>query len=381
MPALDRMFPRKVCINLQRRPDRWQHMLDQFTRHGLADVVRHDAADGLILTSPAGWPTTAGAYGCLMSHREVVRGARERGDPAVLILEDDVIFHADFRERFEEYAGQLPADWDALYLGAIHVADPIPVAPNVAWMQESFSTYAYGLRSTAYEAFLDDAGKQLRPADHTTRAMQRQFRFYCFTPHLAWVTEDYSDIKNGNVNSWWLRDPVAMKGEKIQRLLSRTVVLLRMAEPDGVTDQELRDCVTQFYAEMKLRVRFVPASRMGAGIVELMEGGDEYAVVADAAVFPYQWEFKAGLLKLLEYDRVLPAHRPFPLSPEDTRLILRRQIHDVDTLRYERVPADGDDSEFCMLSRAALAAGGDREPTTFHSPGRLLRLHPGARSL
>jgi hypothetical protein len=133
---------------------------------------------------------------------------------------------------------------------------------------------------------------------------------------------------------------------------------------------------------MKLRVRFLPASQTHpAKINGMMEARDEYVVIADVAVYPYQWEFKASLLKCLEFDRVLPAHRAVRLSREDTRLVMRRQIQDVDTLRYERAAAHAGDKEFCILARAALSTPEYREPTTFHSPGRLLRLHPGGQSL
>lgn len=382
MPALDRLFPRKVCINLRRRPDRWRRVLGQFRIHGIQGVIRHEATDGSGLISPTEWKHGPGAFGCLLSHLDVVRSARNDGAPAVLILEDDVIFHPDFCEEFEACASQLPHDWDAVYLGGIHLDDPAPISSRVALLKNTFSTYAYGLRETAYAAFLMEAQKEPRPADHVTRAMQRQFRFYCFTPHLAWVAEDYSDIKNSTVNPWWLSEVVAMNGESVGRMLSQTVVILRMPEPDRAAENtELVQCATQFYADMKLRVRFLPASQAHpARICDLMEAGEEYAVIADVAVYPYQWEFKASLLKCLEFDRVLPIYRAVRLSEEDTRLVMRRQIHDVDTMRYERATANADDLEFCILSRAALSTGERGEPKTFYSPGRLLRLHAGGQS-
>src|SRR5271155_898312 len=104
MLALDRLFPQKFCINLQRRPDRWDKMLHQFRLHDIQNVIRHDAVDGRGLTPRAEWKHGAGAYGCLLSHLGIVRKAQESGLPAVLILEDDVVFHDDFQERFEEYA-------------------------------------------------------------------------------------------------------------------------------------------------------------------------------------------------------------------------------------------------------------------------------------
>jgi glycosyl transferase family 25 len=376
MQALDRLFPQKFCINLERRPDRWQRMLDQFQLHDIHDVTRHEAVDGRPLTPPPEWKHSAGAYGCLLSHLQVVRKAQESNLPAVLILEDDVIFHDDFRARFEECAAQVPADWDCIFLGGIHLEDPAPVSPGVAKLTDAFSTYAYGLRDKAYAAFLSDAETRMRPIDHTTRAMQREFGFYCFTPHLAWVSEDYSDIINSAVNHWWLKDPVAMNGDDIRRLLTRTLIILRVPSADWCAQNpEIVQCVTYFYGRMNLRVRFLPAAQADAAAIGgLLESSDEYVVIADADIYPFLWEFKASLLKCLEFDRVLPAHRAVHLTAEDTRLVMRTLIHDVDTFKYERADAGTGEPEFCILTRAGLAMSPEREPETFHSPSRLVRL-------
>jgi hypothetical protein len=223
----------------------------------------------------------------------------------------------------------------------------------------------------------------MHPVDHTTRAMQRDFQFYCFTPHLAWVAEDYSDIINSAVNHWWLKDPVAMNGENIRRMLAQTAVILRVPDAEWCArNPEIVQCVTYFYGRMKLRVRFVAAPQDAAfqpdaaTVGGLLEASDEYVVIADADIYPFLWEFKASLLKCLEFDRVLPTHQAVPLNVEDTRLVMRTLIHDVDTLRYARVEARESQPEFCIFSRAGLTMPGDREPTTFHSPGRLVRLHP-----
>ena len=213
--------------------------------------------------------------------------------------------------------------------------------------------------------------------------MQRDFRFYCFTPHLAWVAEDYSDIVNSAVNHWWLKDAVAMNGENIRRMQAQTVVILRVSDEDWCgRNPEIVQCVTSLYGRMKLRVRFVVAAQCGASQTDaaaiggLLETGEEYVVIADADIYPSYWEFKASLLKCLEFERVLPTHRAVPLNVEDTRLVMRALIQDVDTFRYERVGAGEGQPEFCIYSRAGLAMAADREPATFHSPGRLVRLHP-----
>src|SRR4030095_11462075 len=87
---IDGTFPYQVCINLDRRRRRWQQMQVKFARHGIHSVCRFTAIDGNEVELPKDWAHTPGAYGCLRSHVEVVRKARDRRVSSVLIFEDDV---------------------------------------------------------------------------------------------------------------------------------------------------------------------------------------------------------------------------------------------------------------------------------------------------
>ena len=78
------MFPHRVCINIDRRPERWERMQARFAKVDLGPVERFPAVDGEKLEVPAGWPESAGAYGCLRSHLAVVREARALGAPVLV---------------------------------------------------------------------------------------------------------------------------------------------------------------------------------------------------------------------------------------------------------------------------------------------------------
>ena len=128
---VNEVFPHKVCINLDRDRDSWERLQAALTRHDILVVRRVSAVDGSRLELPATWRHSAGAYGCLLSHLQVVRDARKRGLPSLLILEDDVAFDPSFSEKFPVFVRGLPADWDMVFLGALHRDDPDPVAENV----------------------------------------------------------------------------------------------------------------------------------------------------------------------------------------------------------------------------------------------------------
>src|SRR5689334_2435453 len=109
---LNDFFPHKVCINLDKRKDRWERMQARFAEHKIEQVIRFPALDGNNLNIPPVWDDFPGAYGCLRSHLAVVEQAREEEQQSVLIFEDDAVLDPRLNARFAEYVDQLPEDWD-----------------------------------------------------------------------------------------------------------------------------------------------------------------------------------------------------------------------------------------------------------------------------
>ncbi|NUQ49278.1 MAG: glycosyltransferase family 25 protein, partial [Phycisphaerae bacterium] len=112
---------RAVCINLDRRPDRWE----QFFRNcPIAGVERFAAIDGRKCRPPEWWRQGGGAWGCMLSHigilqRALMDGLDQRGG-VLLVLEDDALFPPDFAAKAERFLLVLPKDWDQLYFGGQH---------------------------------------------------------------------------------------------------------------------------------------------------------------------------------------------------------------------------------------------------------------------
>lgn len=101
------------CINLDRRPDRLDHMKVQFDRQGIV-FERVPAVDGQlheVAAEAAKCPPTAdgprmsaATYACFQSHREVWRRLVRSGDTHALVIEDDLVFA-------EGFAAYLSNDW------------------------------------------------------------------------------------------------------------------------------------------------------------------------------------------------------------------------------------------------------------------------------
>ena len=105
-------FDEIFCINLDRRPERWELAQKEFDKLGILDKVTRYRA---IVNSHA-------EKGCFESHLQCIFSARERGLDNVLIFEDDVAFLKCYDERkFEKSIEMLKSkeDWEFFYLGGL----------------------------------------------------------------------------------------------------------------------------------------------------------------------------------------------------------------------------------------------------------------------
>lgn len=116
------LFDRVVVITLRERGDRWaQFMSGLPASWPFAPPLRFPALRPDSEEIPDWWTESSGAWGCFLSHRQVLRDAVRDGQESILVLEDDAIFVEEFSLRFREFLNALPEDWRVLYLGGQHL--------------------------------------------------------------------------------------------------------------------------------------------------------------------------------------------------------------------------------------------------------------------
>ena len=268
---LDAFIPYQVCINLDRRPDRWDRMRRRLGHAGLRLVVRFPAIDGGKEQRPEVWAERPGAFGCLRSHLEVVRAARRAKMPSVLILEDDAELADNWRQRLAAAWSSLSADWDVLYLGCNHLVPPVPVANGLARVVQAHSTFAYILRESAYNAFLDVNRQSDRPLDVNLLRLQRDRACYALWPNAAWVDEGHSDVQQSHESYWYLRESVLVTPEALLDLKGQLLLVVpltstgwRAATPETVIFQVRQFTLAFPWLDVALGVD-QPAGRARAG--------------------------------------------------------------------------------------------------------------------
>ena len=195
-------FEQAFCINLDRRPDRWKLSQKQFKKIGI-DVERIPAVDGA-LEPPAS--IRPGEVGCLKSHLKVFEMARERGLKSFLMLEDDVEFHDDFNNKFEEIESQIKG-YEMLYFGSNpHSGSRQEVATNLNRITYTFSAHCIIFKEPCYDDIINTLrGPLLQPVDVVYGKQQVVHTAYSIKPPLAWQRKDFSDINQEIVDYEFLR--------------------------------------------------------------------------------------------------------------------------------------------------------------------------------
>lgn len=343
-------------------------MQAELARHGIEGVRRFPALDGNAITLPAHWRHTAGAYGCLLSHVAVVRQARELGRQSVLIFEDDAVLDPDFEIKFASFMAQTPPDWDMLYFGALHNDEPVRVRDHVFRISKANSTFAYALKHTVFDSFLELNARAEHVLDVNAYALQQRFNCYCFLPNLAWVLSEYSDVQNRLERHWYLEKSLVLFGSRVDRLLGETTIVLRPRDRENV------EFLEQFYNEYFAPLAEIVVSRSFRNGIAKADKSKRIFILSDGDLYLETLDLRANLLMCEEYDGATGFSEIIDLTPEQAALLRRTGItRGIDVSKSK--PANDVDSQCLFIRRDALER--DRDPRNarlFQSPNHALRL-------
>lgn len=400
---LNDFFPYKVCINLDRRADRWERVQARFARHRINEVFRFPALDGEKLDSPQGWTDGPGAYGCLRSHLEVVRQAREKELPSLLIFEDDVDFDEEFESMFARYIEQLPDDWEMLMLGGIHLQKPVEVSKNISRIKRSFSTFAYALKQSVYDSFIELNNLARTTVDDNNTNLQERFNCYCFMPHLAWVEDDYSDVRYDKQSHWYVKESLVLWGSEMDQVLKSavavilhhnhhhntlglnfilnhyqkylpglTILIIEQGERPSLKIEDLPSGCQYHYMKTNGHPNRIEAFNAG---FRLSESDKDYFMFTDSNIFLEAIDVKPNLLKCRQYDFVSSFKFLYELTEEDTLKFFENKMLWHDKAKYHPQEKSGLCSSCCIITKDGLRMVGGWTETTSQAVERLLRVY------
>ena len=181
------------CIHLAHRTDRKLHMDDIALRY---PSLRIHYVDGVY--------NSDGATGCTLSHKKVIREAKARGDPYVLVLEDDCDFLVSdseliaFLHTIKEYIHTHP---DVEIVNGCGNLEDFTISSttllNDMYFLKSnpvYTTHCIVYCASVYDKFL--ATRSDLPPDVITNDFNMVFTY----PYLATQLPSYSDISNKDIS-------------------------------------------------------------------------------------------------------------------------------------------------------------------------------------
>lgn len=402
MAEINKVFPHKFCINLDRRPERWDQMRVKFAQRGIRDVRRFAAVDGQQTVVPANWSDSPGAYGCLRSHLEIIEEARRLGLPRVLIFEDDAALDPEIAKKFITFFQQVPEDWDMLHFGANHMAAPVPISENVVRIRSANSTFAYALNHSVYDAFIDLNSKALTAVDLNNRTLQTEHQCYCFTPHLAWVEDVSSDVQVRQKYHWYLKESLVLHGSGMDAILKQTAVVIAYQNRSksarenllfliGFYQKQLNG-ITVVIVEQDLEATFADtASVSGCRYEFIRDDGPidrerclntgakltdaSFLIFSDSDIFVEEWDIRGNLGMCQQYDCATGFKRLVHLSEEGTQMLRTSKPSLLtpwfDANDYASSEKQQAFERFCIFNREKVGAERLR---VFESPNDALRL-------
>ena len=203
------MYDIAILINLDRREDRKEFMLNHLEKRGIKDVLVYPAFDGKEITHMAvnpprrnyfSWMTmNKNVVACALSHIGALKMAKTLGYKRVFMIEDDAVMSKDIMDRMEMLTHETEnLDWQHLFIGgAVRGRDKMKQVTDHIWTSNfTDGTHAYLVQNEGidivanemlhFKTTLDDAVNDL--------ILSNRIKSYTMLPLGAYQKADKSDI-------------------------------------------------------------------------------------------------------------------------------------------------------------------------------------------
>jgi GR25 family glycosyltransferase involved in LPS biosynthesis len=200
-------FDKIFVLNLERRPDRWSKISEKLNKLGI-NFEKFNAIDGNNLefdnsnfVEGRGMIENKFALGCLESHLEIIKIARENNYRRILIFEDDILISEDIKILIQNLR-ELKS-WKLLYLGSSQYDWNVEMYnDNFYLSKKSLGTFAYAVDESIYTEAIDFLENRNKSVDNILSDIQQKNYGECFTfyPNICKADVSESEIREERDN-------------------------------------------------------------------------------------------------------------------------------------------------------------------------------------
>lgn len=193
-------------INLKERTDRKDHIIKQLNEISCNEYNVIDAVDGSKIENRS--RIKNGAFGLLMTYKNIYDDWKNKGGSDILIIEDDCKFVDEFNNHLNTYINNVPKDWDMLYFGANHNYHMGQKTQKIndycVKTNNSYSAHCVLMKPKVFEELIGMIDTNPLEVDVLMATLQKKYNSY--SSHIALTTQipSYSNIENQPVDNVWL---------------------------------------------------------------------------------------------------------------------------------------------------------------------------------
>ena len=137
--------------------------------------------------------------GCLLAHNRVIIDAIKNNHNNILVLEDDIYFHKDFLNEFQNYMNAVPTNWNLLFFGATQKKwSNIKISKDKkCYIPDSYTNgaFAYGINKNLFETIKNTCFELVEPYDKCLHELFNVAPTYVLYPNII-----ISNIKESKIH-------------------------------------------------------------------------------------------------------------------------------------------------------------------------------------
>ena len=193
-------------INLKERIDRKEHILNELTKIDCDNFILVEGVDGSKIENTSSIKN--GAFGLLMTYKNIYQDWKSKGNQQILIIEDDCKFIDDFEKHLNLYVDNVPQNWDILYFGANHNYHigykTLKINNYCIKTNNSYSAHCVLIKPYVFEELISLINTNPLEVDVLMSVLQKKYNSY--SSHIPLTTQipSYSNIENKPVDNVWL---------------------------------------------------------------------------------------------------------------------------------------------------------------------------------